>query len=193
MTEERLMKFSERQENEKKLKNKKYRLLKICIFLGIILLPFTFWLIMNIAYSFTQVPDGLTAQQTVEQYFKYWDSGNQKGQNLILTDYLAAEYVPKDGALVTSGNRRNLKWNESFSFHNLRDDVKITEITQCKNVPDSKRYDSFAETVVFSVCYSKSIDDGWQGLTKGQNFTYICVCRETENSPWRIDSFFTGW
>ncbi len=193
MAEERLMKFSEQRETKGNQKKRKSRSLIICISAGIILLLFVFLLIMNIVYSFTKVPEGLTAQETVEQYFAYWDSGNQNGQYLIETDNLAAEYVPKDGALVNSGKRHTVSWNESFSFHNFRDDIKITEITQCENIPDSERYNNMAEVSVFSVCYSKSIDDGWQGLTKGENFTYVCVCRETEDSPWRIDGFFTGW
>jgi len=193
MAEERLMKFSEQRETKRNRKIRKSRSLVICISAGIILLPIAFWLVMNIAYSFTKVPDGLTAQETVEQYFEYWDSGNQNGQYLIETDNLAAEYVPKDGALVNSGKRHTVPWNESFSFHNFRDNIEITEITQCENIPDSERYNSLAEVAVFSVCYSKSIDDGWQGMTKGENFTFVCVCRETADSPWRIESFFTGW
>lgn len=148
----------------------------LCTIVGFALLCAVLYFGINLAYSKTTVPDGLSAQETVEQYFEYWDAGNNTGQNLIVSASYSKEEMP---------------WYECLSLTDLIDRIEVASISQLDTVPDyATRY---ADYVVFDVKYTKTIDNGWQGHSKGDNYTFIGVCKETEDSPWRIDNIFTGW
>lgn len=180
-------------DNNKRLKRKKKIRIAAILITALILLYAVSWIGLNVIYSKTKVPDGLSAQETVEKYFDYWDSGNLKGLNLIKTDLCAEEFIEKDGALVGSGKREQLKWYECYSAENLLDNIKITKIEAVNETLNNKTDYNYYEQQVFNVHYSKTIDEGVQGKVSGDNFTFIMVCRETKDSPWRVGAIFTGW
>lgn len=190
---EHLRELSEIDSDNQNKRKCKRRLFSFLVIIFVVALSFMFWLSLSLIYSRTTIPDNLSSEETVQLFFEYWDSGNLKGKNLLQTDYCASEYVIINGAWVSNGKRKEIKWNDSFSFQSFIDNIKITDIYKCEAKPDWARVYSFAECEVYAVTYYKSIDEGWQGLSAGRNFTFVCVCKENENSPWRIESFFTGW
>lgn len=139
------------------------------IFIGIILAVIIwvlFCLLMSVrCYFFTDVPDDLTAEQTLEKYFEYWDNGNLYGAAILWEDTLPDKY-------------------NSFGSGSFMDSIKLHEyeyIGTYKTM-DKQGYD----TKVFRTEYSKTFDDGWQGMTAGMNYAEYVLYRKDENSPWRL-------
>ena len=136
------------------------------VILALSLICELFSVIMSVYnYNNTAVPDDLTAEQVLEKYFEYWDNGNRYGVALVWDDTLPDKY-------------------NSFGSDNFMDGIKLREyeyIGTYKTM-DKQGYD----TKVFRTEYSKTFDDGWQGMTAGMNYAEYVLYRKDENSPWRL-------
>lgn len=78
---------------------------------------------------------------------------------------------------------------ESLSLTYLFDDIEITDIRQSEYVPSYPHVAQCADYIVFQVDFTKS----YSAKDNLGGFILIGVCKETDDSPWRIDSMFTGW
>ena len=120
-------------------------------------------------YNHTAVPDDLTAEQVLEKYFEYWDNGNLYGV-----------------AILWDGEIEMPDKNNSFSSDNFMDSIKLREYEYIGTSTTIKERRGYYDVKVFRAEYSKTFDEGWQGLSAGTNIMEFVMYQKDENSPWRL-------
>ena len=140
----------------------------IAVILALYLICELFCVIMSVNnYNNTDMPDDLTAEQTLEKYFEYWDRGNLYGIALIRDD-------PLPGKL------------DSFSWYYFADNIVLDNYRYIGVPASFTERSGYYEGKVFFAEYSKSFDDGWTGVSSGYNDMEFVMCRKDEDSPWRL-------
>lgn len=121
----------------------------------------------------TKLPDGLTAEETVREYFSYWDKGNNVGMQL------AALPDANSAASVTKNYVAEL---------DLLCDIKLTACRKLSE--DDWRYSGCSETAAYEVTFTYNShfgagDKSLEGENSGWRF-YLAKISEDDN--WRIYS-----
>ena len=121
----------------------------------------------------TKLPDGLTAEETVREYFSYWDKGNNVGMQL------AALPDANSAASVTKNYVAEL---------DLLCDIKLTACRKLSE--DDWRYSGCSETAAYEVTFTYNShfgagDKSLEGENSGWRF-YLARINEDDN--WRIYS-----
>lgn len=147
---------------------------RIGIFAAVILAVNLIWELFSVImsvynYNNTAVPDDLTAEQTLEKYFEYWDNGNLYGEAVLW-----------EGVLELPD-----KYN-SFGSGDFIDSIKLREYEYIGVSTSIKERRGYYDVKVFRAEYSKTFDDGWQGLSAGINIMEYVLYQKDENSPWRL-------
>lgn len=126
----------------------------------IILTALLLWVAMNvICFSTTCVKDGLTAEETLEEYFRFYDSGNLYGMALIREE--------KPPGIFSS-----------FDIWYFLDDIELTEYRYI-GVPDAFMEEGgYSEGMVFMTSFS----EGYGNYT---NMYEYVLCKR-KNACWRL-------
>lgn len=127
----------------------------------IVLLILLFWVAMNIiCFCTTSVNGGLSAEETLEEYFRFYDSGNLYGMALI------REEEPP-GIL------------SSFDIWYFLDDIRLSEYRFVGEPVTFMNVNGYSEGMVFMTRFS----DGYGNYT--QMYEYV-MCKMEKDSDWRL-------
>lgn len=111
--------------------------------------------------------NALNAEETLIKYFEYWDAGDLYGQALIRDEEPPREY-------------------KSFDFWQFCDDIRLTDIRYIGTPTSFVKNNDYYDGKVYMVHYSKTIEEGRTGMSKGENCMEFVMCRKDEDSPWRL-------
>lgn len=127
----------------------------------------------------TELPQNMTAEETLRQYFKYWDDGNNMGMQLAA--------LPESGA-------DTVKWKNYVFELDLLCDIKLTG---CKELTESDWrysgcYDSAAYEVTFT--YNSRFGAGNNKFLEGENTGWrFYLAKITKDDDWRIYSVIKNY
>ncbi len=145
----------------------------ILIFIVIIILSLILLCkIKEYEYKKTQVPSGLTAVDTVKQYFKYWDDGNKKGQVTLWCG---------------SNNDPN-----AFDFGEYICKIKLIDYTEVpkEKFDDEPFKENFACTeIITRFTYHHIFGLGDEAFNEEYTVWKFYLVKKTANSDWTISSW----